>query len=141
VRFHAARGVGPEIIADIQAKFRARFLRALARRGLPMDRFRDAQDVASGRASATESALAKVSCPADTTCSVAGFFGVASACYIWPGAAFGDRCRRAAAEPSSRFCHRRLTGVISHVAVPPIAGIHAPKKRMSGMTRRETERT
>ena len=33
-RFHAARGVGPEIIADIQAKVRARLLRALARRGL-----------------------------------------------------------------------------------------------------------
>jgi hypothetical protein len=32
--FHEARGVGPEIIADIQAEVRARLLRALARRAL-----------------------------------------------------------------------------------------------------------
>jgi len=49
----------------------------------PNARSLDTADVSSGRASATEPALAKVSCVADTSRSAAGLFGVASAC-SWP---------------------------------------------------------
>ena len=71
----------------------------------PNARSLDTADVSSGRASATEPALAKVSCVADTSRSAAGLFGVASAC-SWPDCDI----RYHAGEPTVAKSARRFSG-------------------------------